>query len=186
MDALLALMAENDQESFSRGDFQLTKLRDFINPSGSNSFFNQASNWLSAANHSWDKWIVNYDFEQQKKLLQQLGLDSERQYLVLTIILVSILGVVLLVIVFILRPKKAQKTPLDLAYSQLKHSLEKAGLELQNNDGPYTLKNKAINAFPRSETDITQIYQYYIEGKYQNNLNNLERLKTAVKKFKPQ
>jgi len=66
MEALLALMT-GDQE-FESGQYNKKKLADALNPKGSKRFFKSISHWLSSANHTWDKWVVNYGYEQQKEL----------------------------------------------------------------------------------------------------------------------
>ena len=185
MDALLALMDENNQESFTSGDFQLNKLRDFISPSGSQGFFRQAKNWFDNANHSWDKWIVNYDFEKQKQLLEKLGIESKNQYLVLTTILFAVLTVFLIAIFLVLRPKNVKKPTVEKFYGLFKKKLNKVGISTPVSIGPENLRQHLLKELPSFENDINRICQFYIETRYNNNDQNLEQFVLAVKRFNP-
>lgn len=185
MDALLALMQENEQEGFKSGDFSLKKLRDALNPSGSFAFLEQAQNLLDVANHSWDKWVVNYDFEQQSKLLKTLGLNSNNQYVTLIIILGICLSIFAAIILWLIWPKRIKKSPTEEAYALFKKKLKKLNIAINTSEGPSDLNKKLISLLPHHATDIEQINQYYIESQYKNDNKNLSLFIQSVKHFRP-
>ena len=186
MDALFALMKENGQDGFKSGDFNLGKLSDRINPS-SDSFgmLRNAKNWFDAANHSWDRWVVNYSFEQQRKLLKNLGLDSNNQYLTLIILLGIFLSIFISIVLWLIWPKRVKRSQVEEAYAIFKQKIMKLGISITNSEGPMDLNAKLITQLPHHAADIQQINQYYIENQYQNDNKNLSRLLQAVKRFRP-
>ena len=185
MEALLALMKINNRNSFSRGDYSLNKLRDALNPSGTLFPLQTAKRWLDSANHSWDKWIVNYDFEQQTKLLKKLGLETKNQYLTLTILLGAILAFFAGIIVWLIWPKRVKRSTLDEYYFLFKKKISSLNIVISQSEGPLSLSKRLNTLLPNYQTDIQQICQYYIENKYQNNERNLAKFIAAVKAFKP-
>ena len=185
MDALFALMKENEQNGFTRGDFNLAKLRDVLSPSGSLGSFKKAKRWFDAANHAWDKWVVHYNFDQQRKLLKKLGIDSDNQYLTLAIILGLFLTIFGLIVLWLIWPKRVKGTDVEEAYALFKEKIQKLDISIESNEGPFDLTTKLIKLLPHHEADIKGIYQYYIENQYKNDNKNLSLFLESVKRFKP-
>ena len=183
MEALLALLLQEDKSSFSGGDFSEQKLRDVLNPSG--SFLTVASDWLSSANHKWDKWIVNYSFEQQAKLLKSLGLESTNQNVTLLIILSSILSIIFGFIIWMIWPRKIKRTPIDAAFYRFKQKLRKSNIPTPISEGPEDLRHRLLTLLPNNSADIDYICQYYVANKYQENDINIDEFINAIKRFKP-
>ncbi len=185
MEALLALMQQNNQNSFNRGDFSLNKLRNALAPSGSLFSLRSAKRWLDSANHSWDKWIVNYDFEQQTKLLKNLGLTTKNQYLTLTLLIGIILTVFSGIIIWLIWPKRIKRSALDASYFLFKKKVSAMNIDIPDNEGPLALSNRLRVLLPDHQADIQRICQYYIENKYNNDSRNLAELTRTVKAFQP-
>jgi hypothetical protein len=191
VEALLSLMQQTNSSSFSSGDFSRQKLRDALNPSGSSSMFKFAGEWLNSTNHSWDKWIVNYSFEQQTKLLKKLGLNPRNQHLTLLGILGLFLSIIIGVIVWLIWPKKIKREPIDAAFYLFKKKLRKAKIATPINEGPNDLKSRIIKLLPNNSADINYICQYYVASKYNTNDTNinshtLDDFIKTIKRFKPQ
>lgn len=185
MDALFALMKKNGQEGFNEGDYNLAKLRDILNPSSSFGDFKKVKSWFDATNHAWDKWVVNYSFDQQRELLKKLGIESDNQYLTLTIILGLFLTIFGLIVLWLIWPKRVKGTDVEEAYALFKEKIQKLDISIESNEGPFDLTTKLIKLLPHHEADIKGIYQYYIENQYKNDNKNLSLFLESVKRFKP-
>ena len=185
MDALFALMQQNEKEAFKSGDFNLAKIRDVLNPSGSSFALQKAKRWFDSVNHSWDKWVVNYSFEQQRKLLKKLGLESDNQYITLVILLIICLSIFITVVLWLIWPRQAQRSPVEQAYIKFKNKIRKLDIPISDSEGPSDLNKKLIQLLPQHTTDIQQINQYYIENQYKNDNKNLDQFIQAVKQFRP-
>ena len=185
MDALFALMKENEKEGFKSGDFNLAKIRDLLSPSGSSFTLQKAQSWFDSVNHSWDKWVVNYNFDQQRKLLKKLGLDSDNQYITLVILLGICLSIFMAIVLWLIWPKRIKRSPVEEAYINFKAKIRKLNIPVNHNEGPLDLNKKLIQLLPHHATDIQKINQYYIENQYRNDNKNLDRFIQAVKQFRP-
>lgn len=185
MDALFALMKLNEKDGFQSGDFNPAKIRDFLSPSGSSFALQQAKGWFDSINHSWDKWIVNYNFEQQRNLLKKLGLEGKNQYITLVILLGICLSIFIGIVIWLIWPKRVKRSPVEEAYFSFKEKLKKLNIPIYSSEGPLDLNKKLIHLLPQYATDIQKINQYYIENRYKNDSKNIEKFLQAVKQFRP-
>ena len=185
MDALFALMKQNEKEGFKSGDFNMAKIRDLLNPSGSSFALQKAQGLFDSVNHSWDKWVVNYNFDQQRKLLKNLGFDGKNQYITLVIILGICLSIFMGILLWLIWPKRIKRSPVEEAYINFKEKIRKLNIPVNHNEGPLDLNRKLIQLLPHHATDIQKINQYYIENQYRNDNKNLDRFIQAVKHFRP-
>lgn len=183
MDALLALLGDQQNAEFESGQFSRNMLADALNPSGSRRVFKSASQWLASANHSWDKWIVNYNFEQQAKLLKSIGLNTKNQYVTLVGILGIGLAIIFGIIIFVIWPRKAKLPPMEAAFALFKEKLKKQQVDLPIAEGPQDLQIRLSRLFPDRRADIQAICQYYIHYKYQNKTVNASKFTEQIKQF---
>jgi len=149
------------------------------------AFWKLRHGW-DAINHSWNQWVLGFDREKQKELLQKLGLDSfSWQWLtgimfgLLAAILAAIAGMTLL-----RRPR--QRDPLARLYQQWCAKLAKAGTERHRDEGPRDFALRAVQERPELEASITQITRLYIRLRYTRHGGDqdMETLQRLVKGFR--
>ncbi len=181
MDAMLKLMAANQMGTGMSG----SKLADFMRPRGFNKMLQSINQMVSSASHTWDKWVVNFSSERQTELLKSLNLGDDHKIAKLLSLLLSLIGLVVMVILWRLRPRKPKMLPIDDLYQQFLNKLQRVNVDYSASEGPISFGQRAASQLPHNETDILQISQYYIQAKYSNQEFDITTLKDAIQRFKP-
>ena len=179
MEALLALL-ENEDDQFSTG-----QLADYLAPKGINKLLREWQEQIDNIGYQWNKWIVNYDFDKQKELLEELGFKHQNSLYSLMLILFISIGGFLLFYFWQLIPKT---TPLDESqklYLQFIARFKRHQLIKQPADTPNDFAQKASEQFPHLSVDIQQITDQYLSIRYGKPKNNAaKQFKQSVKQFK--
>ena len=116
---------------------------------------------LSAINNGWNQWVLNYDPERRRNLVESLS-DALRNWRVLA---AAALAAGLLVVARALRVR-AEKDPVDRLYSALCQRLGRLGVQRAGDEGPNAyakrLKNAALAAHQlQAATRFLHLYSGY-------------------------
>lgn len=133
----------------------------------------------------WNYFLLNYDFEAQKKLFESLGfkLQSRRS--------LWLVSMVILLLFFIgfryrqLRKLRMQKHPADILWEKAYKTLEKQGKLRPHNMGLRTYFLKLVNEFPNDKDLFTKLSAVYMDLKYaKNSRYDLVEFENLLKKLK--
>lgn len=129
------------------------------------------SNWLKQtrqlwdnADYQWQRWVVNYDTDNQSDFLSSLGIHDIKTMLTWLITLVGILIAVLSV--FILRQKQKTSDPVLRIYQQFCKKLQPVGLLRTNREGAVDFAKRAKTALPDYATAIEEITAAFVQLRY--------------------
>ena len=135
-----------------------------------------------AANNAWNRWVLGYNEERQKKLLQNLGLGNDWKTLVA--LLSASIGIGLLLLVLLLLYKRKRRDPLSVLWDEVSSRFAKHGLPRLPYEGPQTyLERVAVNR-PDLARLAKTIEALYIPLRYgheaQNSLQNLRAITRQI------
>jgi len=147
------------------------------------SMLKQARNLWSSVDYSWQRWIVNYDHQNQASLLSKIGISGLKKMLYC---LLGLLGTVIVMLAILLFRK--QKTVLDSAqiyYLRACAKLVKLGLLRAENEGANDFLLRVTEKQPQVALAFAQITQLYVRMRYAKDpsQNLLEQLQMAVSNF---
>ena len=148
---------------------------------------NKLKQFLSAIDNNWNQWILNYNEENQRKLLEYLTGEKYNLIKVSTLFIQIILITLFLTAIFyFLNEVKREKDPVNRAYKKLSKKLLAAGLEKHTDEGPSDYKKRLIKHLPNNENDIKLILNLYIEIKYKENKEPylIKQFVKAIQQFK--
>lgn len=153
---------------------------------GQNTVFSEL--WLNAArrwdsvNHGWNRWVLSYDRNRQKRFLSQLGLDNEN-WLHIGIGIVVSISVLLLLFAGLMLLSSRHSDPAARWYEKYCKRLAGKGLARNDNEGPEDFARRVSQQYPQCAAQIKQITQSYINLRYglASNRADLQQLKTSVR-----
>ena len=135
--------------------------------------------------YQWNKWIVNYDFDTQRELLNRLGVEHKNTLNTLIIILLG--GSSLILILYFL-PLRASKTNLLLEqklYLAFVERFTKLGIEKAPSDTPNDFAAKVVARRPDIKDQVNTITQLYNQLRYEKESDStvLNAFKQQLKAF---
>ena len=142
-------------------------------------------NW-DAVNNGWNQWVLGYNEQRQRELLSRLT-GNKLSWQDLTVALMVFVSLVLLVIsVFLFRPRQGKVDPLTKLFAEFQRKLEVVGLTRLKHEGPRDYGTRAAHRLPAKARAIEDITNSYINLRYRSHLQPqaLESFKKLIKAFK--
>ena len=177
MDAFMSLW----DSSGSRGDLSLSN---YLNPTGMDRYYRQLRDGWNNIGYQWNKWIVNYDSDTQKELLENLGFEGSNRYGSLVIIMFSSLAAILLFYFWRLIPNKIKRSKSQNIYMKFVAKFNKTDVNKNLSDSPNEFAQKAINQFPQQKQEILELTNTYVQLRYGKNSNEADLNNDELNKFK--
>ncbi|MGD9842829.1 MAG: transglutaminaseTgpA domain-containing protein [Steroidobacteraceae bacterium] len=150
--------------------------------------------WLYQARQNWDAvntfWkarIVNFDSEDQRNVLTQLGIKNPDWRTLGWGLLITFISFFVAMMVWLgwkYRPKRHD--PIVQAYNALKRKLEKAGISTVAHEGPVDFLTRAAAAKPAAATQLAELSDLYIALRYKPDAmpQQLSRLRYLVSQLR--
>jgi len=128
-------------------------------------------NWLKQtrqlwenADYQWQRWVVNYDSNNQSDFLSQFGIHDFKTMMQWLMTLVGLMTVILSG--FLLYQKKKATDPVLRLYQQFCQKLQAAGLTRSNREGAVDFAQRATTALPEHAEIIEEITAAFIQLRY--------------------
>ncbi|MDP3007720.1 MAG: DUF3488 and transglutaminase-like domain-containing protein [Methylococcales bacterium] len=128
-------------------------------------------NWLKQtrqlwenADYQWQRWVVNYDSNNQSDFLSQFGIHDFKTMMQWLMTLVGLMTVILSG--FLLYQKKKATDPVLRLYQQFCQKLQPAGLIITNREGAVDFAQRATTALPEHAAMIEEITAAFIQLRY--------------------
>lgn len=143
-----------------------------------------------AIHTSWGRWVVGYNAQRQRSLLQDWGMDdvSPTELARGMVVVVGVLLAVFALLMFQRRPH-ARRSPVQLAWQRFNRRLADAGLPRADHEGPLDFGRRATAQFPDEAARIETIVRDYAALRYgagsTDSEDRLRRLRRAVRHFRP-
>ena len=180
MEALLDLW----DGSYLRSNESGMGLQNFLNPGAAQRAFQRVRDSWDNASYQWNKWVVNYDFDRQKQLLENIGLNSSNSLYTLVGLLFS--GCIALILFYFwqLIPKPIKRGAAQKAYLQFVGKFSRHKIDKELSDTPNHFAEKVILHFPHLRAQIESITQSYLDLRYGPHPGSIKAFKDQVKQFK--
>ena len=115
--------------------------------------------------HRWNVWVLGYDPERQRQLLQFVGVP-DADWRSLTATLFTILGVMTALLLAWSLRRLTRPDPVQTAWRAFCGKLASRGLERTPHEGPRDYSERAARALPLSRRAILGIGELYIRLRY--------------------
>lgn len=163
-------------------------LADFLNPTGTTKFLRNLQHSWKNIGYQWKKWVVDYNIDTQRELLENLGFEHKNS--VLTLVLIMIFGALITMLFYFwqLIPKRIRRNELQATYLNFIKKFKRHGLEKSVSDTPESFAAKARHQFPQLAKQIDEISEQFQALRYgraiENNKDEMDSFKRNVKQFK--
>jgi transglutaminase-like putative cysteine protease len=124
----------------------------------------QISQLWENADYQWQRWVVNYDTDNQSDFLATFGIHDFKAMMKWLLILIALIGVLLSA--FLLRQKQKAVDPVLRLYQRFCSKLQAAGLIRTECEGAYDFAQRAKIALPEQAVAIEQITADFIQLRY--------------------
>jgi transglutaminase-like putative cysteine protease len=144
-------------------------------------------NTIDAMEKRWNTWVIDYNYQSQSRLFEDLGVDQLRP-LGLVAILFAVLGVLAVILLPILWRTRGpgNRDPLQQIWQKFLKRLGKAGFQSRPSQGAQELATAAAVELPELATRIYHIGELYNRYRYAAEPPALQELREAVRNFRPQ
>ncbi|MFC3607022.1 transglutaminase TgpA family protein [Stutzerimonas tarimensis] len=132
-------------------------------------------------NYGWQRWVLGYQGEQQKQLLQR-WLGDLRWLGLLTAALLTVM--ILVLALLILRPWQRQTDAVQRLQQRYERLLARQGVFRQKGEGPRDFAYRAAKALPYQSEQIERFAEVYERLKYAPGDYSVNELKLALRKLK--
>lgn len=132
-----------------------------------------------AINNGWNQWVLGYDPERQRALLQQFGIDNPRLQ-TFGALLLGAFGTVFLGISAWILYHRPRLDPARKLWNRALRHLRRRGIDYANWEAPLALAARLQREHPEIGTAIEEVARQYVAARYGRNPINLEKLRQAV------
>ena len=140
--------------------------------------------WEALA-HKWNVWVLGYNPERQRELLNLAGV-RDADWRQLTATLFAILGAMTLVLLVWSLKRLARPDPVQKAWRSFCRKLASRGIERSPHEGPRDYAARAARALPAARRAILRIGALYIALRYgaRATAEGVARLRRLVREFR--
>jgi transglutaminase-like putative cysteine protease len=125
-------------------------------------------NW-DALTNTWNQWVLNYTPQQQKNFVQSLGF-KEVDWRTLTLLMISVGGVIMAIIVIPLIMNRSHLDPVEAVYRKLCERLARQGHVRLAHEGPRTYRRRLTAPdsplHPKQKEAVARFLDYYETARY--------------------
>ena len=120
-----------------------------------------------AANSQWNQWVVGFNADRQKSLLENFGMrDVDWRTMGIALIFGVMLAGGIVGTFLFLRAYQTRREPVVAAYNRLCIKLGKAGMTRAQYEGPLDFFTRIESCHPRLATEVQPLFESYIALRY--------------------
>lgn len=181
MSALQALLAQGALP----GELEPATIRALLEGRWLVRQWHQLGMYWDAANTAWNRWVMAYGPERQRRFLQSLGFDAPSWAQVAATMIIG-LASLLLVLAATLLWTRDKSDPVNVAYRRFCAKLEQSGLAREAHEGPLDFYQRILAARPDLAADSKPIIALYVSLRYGNVAceDLVDQLRGRVHRFK--
>ncbi len=138
-------------------------------------------------NNAWNQWVLGFDREAQRKLLERLGLRVSHWRDLLAPLAAAVALVLLVSALFILRRERGPgPDPAAAAYARFCHKMARRGLVRRPDESPGDFARRVAAAEPELKREVERITALYQACRYgaRPGPESLRRLREAVRRLR--
>jgi protein-glutamine gamma-glutamyltransferase len=141
-----------------------------------------------AVTNAWNQWVLGYNPERQRQLLQRLGMPQP-DWRSMTAAMAALCGLALLALIAWTLRRRRSRDPVLVLWERLSRRLARRGLARHPSEGPHDYAERVAAALPPVAGEIRAIAAEYVELRYAeraaDSRNSLDRLRRGVASFRP-
>lgn len=140
---------------------------------------------LDAVTYTWNQWVLGYSPQQQRRLLDDLGLedwDYGDLIIALTIALAAAVGLLGWMLV---RAGHRVSDPVQAAWLEFCAKLARQGFERRPGEAPRAYASRVILARADLAAEVSQITRLYTQTRYSRVPLDPRQLRERVRRFRP-
>ena len=144
----------------------------------------QAMQLWNSVDYQWQRWVVNYDTDNQADFLSSFGIHNIKTMLTW---LMLITGTIIIILMLLLLRSKRKKTDIVLViYQRFCRKLQPLGLTRETGEGALAFAERAKQKIPTQTAAIDNITAYFLKLRYgkQPNQDDITQFAKAVTAFK--
>lgn len=123
---------------------------------------------FDAVNNTWNQWVLGYNPQRQKELLERLGMQSPDWH-AMTLAMSILCGLLMLGLAAWALAQRARVNPLQRAWDRLSDKLAPAGLARKAWEGPLDYAERVASALPDMAATMREIARDYSDLRYGAN-----------------
>ncbi len=116
--------------------------------------------------HLWNRWILGFDAERQKRLLERLGMQDTRPVTIAVIMLATLAVVIAAITLVLLGRSWRDRDPVVRAWYRLERRLQRAGIKRMRGETPLELLERAAGSLPDHSIELGQLAELYGRARY--------------------
>ncbi|HEY0719663.1 MAG TPA: DUF3488 and transglutaminase-like domain-containing protein [Gammaproteobacteria bacterium] len=157
----------------------------FDSPLLRNALLKMRQGW-GAVNYAWSTWVIGFDAERQRALLQRWGLHKPDLANLIYYMVAALALVLTLIALVVLIQRPPRSDAIWQAYQQFRRKLADAGVEILAHEGPHHLHARATALLPQHAATIDAIITLYVALRYgRADPGQQVILKQLVTRFRP-
>jgi len=150
--------------------------------------FRQFALYWDSLNYKWDRWILGYDADKQKGLLQKLGIDANNWQHIAISIMVTVGSIIsFLALWMTLSNRQRQKDSVSRLYQKFCQRLSRIGFQRLSHEGPRDFAQRVTFQRDDLKHEVELITLFYIQLRYERNPPErlFSHFKNRVRQFRP-
>lgn len=155
-----------------------------ITESAGLQWLKQARQLWRNVDYNWQRWVVNYNQQNQSNFLASLGINSIKTMVYWLVGCIALITCVMAG--FILYKKPRQKNKAIRIYLRFCRKLEKQGLTRKRTEGAQDFARRIIRNYPECEAKVMRITRLFIRINYRQQASeaDLKQFNRLVNEFK--
>ncbi len=141
-----------------------------------------------AVTNTWNQWVLGYNPERQRLLLQRLGM-VEPDWRTMTAVLTALCGVAMLVLTAWTLRHRRRLDPTAVLWSRLSQRLSRRGLARHAAEGPLAYAERVAAARPEAAADMRAMAALYARLRYGRRSADapalIDQLRRRITAFRP-
>lgn len=141
-----------------------------------------ARNQWEAVNNRWNQWVLGYNPERQKELLDRLGLNNPGWKTLVIALMVTMTTLLLLLAAWTFRPRRDQDQA-RVIWKKAIRRLESRGITCPPWETPLALAQRLNDEAPELAPSVLLLAQLVMAARYQDTTPKLEDLQHALQQL---
>ncbi|MEM7540373.1 MAG: DUF3488 and transglutaminase-like domain-containing protein [Pseudomonadota bacterium] len=172
----------------STGIEQLLPSRQRVRRSGNStvgSAFLRLRDTFEAITYSWNQWVLGYSPAQQRRVLDDLGLEKWNYGTLLIALTLVCASFMLLLAMLVLSERRRYSDDIVNIYAKFQKKLAKIGLNREPSETPRAFCDRVVQSRSDLAREVREITRMYEHLRYGTARLRLSLLKSRVAAFKP-
>ena len=141
------------------------------------------NNW-DAINNIWNQWVITYNAERQRSLMEDLGFETHDWKALGAIMFIAISVILAVLAVMIIMKSKAASDPITRYYERFCDLMKKHGTERLAYEGPLNYAERLVRQHPAWSGSIEAFIDAYVGMRYGQQQAEPDELKQQFKRLK--